>query len=115
MIKITEAIDQVNLGNSVPSKIGEFKIKYIATDGWRGYYEASATKKSGWEKLKDGWVTGNWDDAGDNASDNVEKELNAIDKQANDEGKEMAVIFLPTSNVFSTGYDVFLREKKHGN
>jgi len=32
-----------------------------------------------------------------------------MDAKAKAEGKEMVVVFLPTSNVFSTGYDVFIR------
>jgi len=111
MQQITDAIQAVNNGDSVPKRIGEFNIKYIATGGWRGYYEATATKKSGWVKADDGWVTGNWDDAGDNASDNVETKLEKMDADAKKQGKEMAVVFLPTSNVFSTAYDVFLRDK----
>ena len=105
-----EAIDAVNEGKNIPRKIGDFKIEYVATDGWRGYYSAVATKKSGWKIVQDGWITGNWSDAGENASDNVEAELKRLDAKAISEGKELAVVFTPTSNVFSTSYDVFTRK-----
>lgn len=106
---INDAIDAINEGNEVPSKIGDFKIKYISTDGWRGYYQAIPTKKSKWIAVDSSWITGNWDDAGENASDNKQTELELMDAQAKKDGKEMVVVFLPTSNVFSTAYDVFIR------
>lgn len=110
MIIINDAIDAINEGRDVPVKIGEFKLKWISTDPWRGYYDAIPTKKSGWIKASDGWVTGNWLDAGDNAANKKELELDQLDAQAQKEGKEMCVVFTPTSNVFSTCYDVFLRK-----
>ena len=108
----TEAIDAIIDGRDIPSRIKDFTLKYTSTDGWRGYYTAKATKKSGWEVYNGktaGWVTGNWDDAGSNASDAVEDELDVIAKQAQEAGREMIVVFLPSSNVFSTVYDVFTR------
>lgn len=106
----TEAIQAVNEGKSVPKRLGEFRIEYVATDGWRGYYEATASKKSGWIKLKDGWVTGDWDDAPeDSKGSNVEATLKALNNKVVKLGGELRVIFVPTSNVFSTAYDVFVR------
>lgn len=110
MIIHNEAIEAVNDGRSVPRRIGEFAIKYIATDGWRGYYDAVPTKKSRWQKVDADWVTGNWDDAGEHASDSVDAKVKAMEQKAIAEGKELAVVFTPTSNVFSTSYDVFVRE-----
>lgn len=112
-----EAIEAVNDGRDIPSKVGdskEFRVKYIRTDGWRGYYQAKVikSKASGWELYNGktaGWVTGNWDDAGSNASDTVEDELDQIAAKTKEAGREMLVIFLPSSNVFSTIYDIFTR------
>ena len=113
METITQAIDAINDGRDVPKKIGDFKLKWISTDAWRGYYDATATKKSGWIKAGSNWLTGNWGDApSGHSSGEVETTLEEMEKQAHLEGKEMAVIYLPTSNVFSTAYDVFLRVKK---
>ena len=63
-----EAIEAINEGLDVPSFIEnkEIRIKYVATDGWRGYYDAVPTKKGGWIKIESNWMTGNWDDAGEN-------------------------------------------------
>ena len=108
---ITDAIDAINEGKDVPKKIGDFRLKYVSTDGWRGYYEAVATKKSGWVRIEDGWVTGDWPDAGENASSKVEKRLSKLADTLHAEGKEMAMICMPTSNVFSTCFDVFARSK----
>lgn len=106
----TEAIDAVNEGRSVPRKIGDFKIKYIPTDGWRGYYDAVATKKSNWKKLDSSWVTGDWDDAPHgHASKDVTSSLDKLYLRVKELGGEMCVVYVPTSNVFSTAYDVFVR------
>ena len=51
-----EAIEAVNAGKEIPSKIGDFRVKWKATDGWRGYYDATPVKGSGWEKFDSDWV-----------------------------------------------------------
>lgn len=87
----------------------DFLIKYIATDGWRGYYEARIrkSKNSGWKRAGEdlaGWVTGEWNDAPEGMrGSELDQKLSEI------EANEVKVIFLPTSNVFSTAYDVFIR------
>ena len=94
----------------------EFIIKYVASDGWRGYYEAKAKKGTGWKPVDvqkmelAGWVTGNWEDAPDGAAaDDVESKINALYERVSAEGGEMKMIMLPTSNVFSTAYDLFIK------
>lgn len=105
-----EAIEAVNEGREVPKRIGEFRLKYVATDEWRGYWEANATKESGWLKLKNGWVTGDWDDTPEGcASRDVESSLDALNQKVQALGGEVMVVFVPTTNVFSTAYDVFVR------
>ena len=89
----------------------EFIIKWIKTDAWRGYFEARAKRGTGWKKIDEidneklaGWITGEWSDAphGTKGSELAEllKKLKV---------KEAKIIFLPTSNVFSTAYDLFVR------
>lgn len=105
-------------GDNVPKRVGDFNIKYVATDGWRGYYTASPRRGTGWVKLRDGWVTGDWDDAPeDSQGSNVERALEQLNTDVTGLGGELMVVFLPTSNVFSTAYDVFVRGvgvTKHG-
>ena len=86
----------------------DFTIKYIATDGWRGYYTAKPNSKD-WQEVDSDWITSNWSDAGDNASDTVEEKLDQMAHKYESKGKQMAVIFLQTSNVFSTNYQVFIK------
>lgn len=89
----------------------DFIIKCIPTDGWRGYYEAKPKKDTTWKKVNEidgeklaGWMTGEWDDAPEGTKgSSLEKLLNKLD------AKEAKIIFLPTSNVFSTAYDLFVR------
>jgi len=91
----------------------EFKLKWISDGGWRGYYDAIATKKSGWIRQKEhsDWITGDWEDAGDNAQSKQIAHLNGLADEYQKENKEMAVVFSQTSNCFSTGFDVFIRPK----
>ena len=114
-----EAINTVNEGTEIPSFLYDedgvkaWHLKYISTDGWRGYYEAKATKNGGWTKIDyDGWVTGNWDDAPEDAkSNNVEDRLEKLASEYEAKGYKLAVVFAPTSNVFSTAFDVFIKQK----
>lgn len=108
---IIEAIEAVNEGREIPKKVGDFRIKWHATDGWRGYYESEPTKKSRWAREDSDWITGNWPDAGDNASSSQEEKLDQLAEKLAGENKDMAVIFMPTSNVFSTVFDVYSRTK----
>lgn len=108
---ITDAIDAVNEGRDVPRRIGEFTLAWKSTDGWRGYYSVTASRVSKWERIDSDWMTGDWEDAGDHAGSSVEKKLDALADQLEAEGFEMAVFCAPTSNVFSTGYDVFKRAR----
>lgn len=114
----TKVIDAYNNGHTIPSIItdhtGEtaFRLKWVNSDGWRGYYEATPLKKSGWRKYDyDGWVTGNWDDAPIEArEDTVQENLERIAKE--NPNAEIEAVFVLTSNVFSTAFDVFIKEKK---
>lgn len=108
-----EAINAINEGLEVPSFVEnkEIRIKYVATDGWRGYYDAVPTKKGGWTKIESNWMTGNWDDAGENGKDVMMKNIEKTAKKLEKEGKEVLVVYTPTSNVFSISLDVFTRDK----
>ena len=107
---INDCINAINEGREIPARIKDFKIKYISTDGWRGYYKAEPTKKSGWVELDSDWVTGNWEDApSGHGGSEVENKLTRVVKEIKKLGGEIRIVFLPTSNVFSTAYDVFIR------
>lgn len=93
----------------LPTRIGDFRIKWIATDAWRGYYDTEATKKSKWVKFLSDWVTGNWSDAGEHGSDETEKRVKILASKIEKLGGELRIVFAPTSNVFSTGYDLYVR------
>ena len=95
----------------------DFRLEWVSTDGWRGHMEAKATKKSKYQKITDrflrdndqlaGWLTDAWSDApqGTQESD-IEKALNSY---VMGDFTELVIIFLPTSNVFSTCYEIFVR------
>lgn len=110
-----EAIVAANTGEDFPETLtvddaAAFQLEYIRTSAWRGYYQATPIEDSGWEKVKDGWVTGDYDDAPSEARySNVKARLDALAAEGEEEGFDVCVVFAPTSNVFSTGYDVFKR------
>lgn len=113
-----EAIQAVNEGEDIPTWIYDyagdkaFHLRYKSTDGWRGYHYATATKQGGWKKIDyEGWVTGDWDDAPEEArSSTVEDKLHKLAKQYVRQGYHVAAVFCPTSNVFSTAFDVFIKK-----
>lgn len=122
LLQVTEAIDCVNEGRDIPSFIklnnqNAFRLKYVHTDGWRGYYDCQPVKKAGWV-LADldsasSWVTGDWSDAPEgHAASDVESKVDAYAKQQEARGYDTCIVFTPTSNVFSTSYDVFTRPKQ---
>lgn len=106
---VDEVMKAVNAGENTPKKVEDFKISYVKTDGWGGYYEAKPTKKSKWVEIENDWMTGGYDDAGEHADYKVKEKLDRMEMELKKENKELAVIFLPTSNVFSTSYQVFSR------
>ena len=120
----TSAIDATNEGRDTPAWIfigsnRVAKLGYKHTDGWRGYYTCTATKKQGWTEVDPdainiaGWVTGDWDDAPEGtASNDVQNRVEAYAKHNDARGYDTLAVFAPTSNVFSTAIYVF--EKPRG-
>lgn len=106
----TSAIEAVNNGTDTPDAFYHKSTliatsKYVHTDGWRGYSEI--TPEPGFKKIADDWVTGDYSDApAGNSSSEVEDKVKQLEKQYGD----VWVIFTPTSNVFSTSYDVLVRD-----
>lgn len=118
----TSAIDAVNNGTDSPTwvfigsnRVAKFGWK--STDGWRGFTTVTPVKKYGWELVDTsdlpGWVTGDWDDApaGTRISDH-ESAIEALAAQLDREGYDTLIVYAPTSNVFSTAWD--LLKKKRG-
>jgi hypothetical protein len=108
---VTKAIDCINNGKGVPTYVykHEIKLKYVSTDGWRGYYETIPTRKSKWVRIDSDWITGEWEDAGEHAYSKVKARQKKIIQTVEDNGGELIIVLTPTSNVFSTGMDVFVR------
>ena len=110
----TKCIEAYNDTGEVPTFIPDytgtkaFRLKWEG-EGWRGSYVTKPLVKSGWKKLNyDGWVTGDWDDAPEEArQDTVQKNLERIARE--NPQSEVEVVFVLTSNVFSTAFDVFIK------
>ena len=83
---------------------GEFKAKYVRTDGWRGYYDVIASKS--WVKFHSDCILAYSGDA-EELEDFDEK----LEEYLNKSGVRFAKVFSRTSNLFSTGYDFFVRRK----
>lgn len=107
----TTAIEAVNAGRDTPDAFYH-KTKLIATsrwkstDGWRGYTEIIA--EPGWRVLDSNWMTDDWGDA--IAAEHGETPTEARLERLEREHGEIWVIYTPTSNVFSTGIDVLIRD-----
>lgn len=110
-------IEAVNDGEELPEAILDpetqrpaLTLGYVRTDAWRGYYEPSPIKGSGWREDREagGWMTGDYDDAPEHArSSNVKARLEALA-----ETRDVLAVFTPSSNVFSTIVSVFVRESE---
>lgn len=109
----TTAIEAVNEGRDTPDAYYHPKhpseliatSKWHATDAWRGYHEL--TPEPGYKLLDSSWLTGDWDDAPAGHSDNeVAKQIEQLEAEHGD----IFVIYTPTSNVFSTSFDVLVRD-----
>ena len=106
----TTAIEAVNTGRDTPDAFYHPKhpsqligvSKWHATDAWRGYHEI--TPEPGYTKVFDDWATGDWGDAisDEHNPDATEAKLKRLEAEHGD----IFVIYTPTSNVFSTGFDV---------
>ena len=81
----------------------DFVISYHQTDGWRGYYEVTGSK--GWVNVHDDNILGYSEDMED---------LKEFDKKlkdfCKDRGIKFAVVVCLSSNVFSSGYDFFVKQ-----
>lgn len=113
--KITTFFDEYNSSGdydaaikSLKKEVPDLNIRYVSTDGWRGYYTATVKRGRPWREIEDerlaGWVTGDWDDAPTGASSS---EHESILGEYGD--RDIMVVYLPTSNVFSTAYNIFER------
>ena len=83
---------------------GEFKAKYVRTDGWRGYYDVIASKA--WKKFHSDCILAYSGDAQqlEDFDEKLEQYLNKL-------GVRFAKVFSRTSNLFSSGYDFFVRRE----
>jgi hypothetical protein len=114
----TECIQQYNETGDTPNYLHDhngdraFRLKWNRTDAWRGYYEAVPVKKYGWKKIDyDGWVTGNYSDAPEEArQENVNAKLKKLARDYSKKGFDVEAVFVLTSNVFSTAFDVFVKK-----
>ena len=108
---ITDVIEAANEGDEIPEFLADpetgedaFQVTYVSTDAWRGFYNSQPVN-GGWVKVDEGWMTGDWGDApAGHSSSEVKEKLDAMAAE-----RDTVVVFLPTSNVFSTGYDVYQR------
>lgn len=109
---IADVVNARNEGEDVPETVthpetGETvaTISWHATDGWRGWYEA--TPADGWVKVGEGTNCGNWDDTPPGTSNaECEAQIEALAEQYG----EVVLVLGSSSNVFSMPYDVLARE-----
>ena len=101
-------IDEYGENYNIPNNIEEYanNIEYKATDGWRGYSKGKAPKN--YKCIEDRWFSGF---EGFNMSDLMENFHSIIEDE-----KELISCFdyfyaiLPTSNVFSQNFELYIKE-----
>lgn len=114
----SKCVEAYNETGETPSYITDhegnraFHLVWHDTDGWRGYYEAKPVKKYGWEKIDyEGWCGGHWEDTPEDARDDViDSKLKKLAKEYAHKGYDVEAVFVLTSNVFSTAFDVFVKK-----
>ena len=84
------------------------RVFWRSTDGWRGHYDTEPLDGAGWRHVGDGANCGDWGDTPPGTS-NAEVEEYVAKLEA--EHGTILVIGLPTSNVFSTAFDVYAKER----
>ena len=78
-----------------------FRVKWVSIDAWRGYYEAESDE---YEKIHSDCILSYSEDA-----EELKKFDEAIEKIFNSLGVPFCKVFSRTSNLFSSGYDLFLK------
>ena len=86
---------------------GDFEVEWHRTDPWRGYYEAKSDR---YVQLADDCILSGSDDA-DELKKFDEKVRELLDKV----GVRHARVFCRSSNVFSTGYDLYALKEDLGD
>jgi len=86
---------------------GDFEVVWVPTDAWRGHYDVRAAKGSNWVRVHDDVILAYSED---------ERDLKSFDDFLRGfmdaGGIEYVRAFARSSNVFSSGYDLFV-EKEH--
>lgn len=107
----TTAIEAVNAGRDTPDAYYAKSTlmatsRWHSTDAWRGYTEI--VPEPGFKLLDSDWMTGDWGDpiAADHGETPTEARLEKLEA----EHGTIWAIYTPTSNVFSTGIDVIVRD-----
>lgn len=107
----TTAIEAVNTGRDTPDAYYAKSTlmatsHWHSTDAWRGYTEI--VPEPGFKLLDSDWMTGDYDDA--IAAEHGETPTEARLARLEAEHGTIYAIYTPTSNVFSTGIDVLVRD-----
>jgi hypothetical protein len=82
---------------------GDFDVKWVSTDAWRGYYELTSKN---WAKVHTDVALG-WSEDEQNLK-KFDDELRSV---LNKNGIQYARVFSRSSNVFSSGYDFFVKKE----
>ncbi len=84
--------------------------EWRSSSAWRGYYH---TTLKGHVEVLDGWTTGDWDDAVGRRKRTFNEWVEQAVEGEIDSPVPFALLFEPTSNVFSTGVSVLVKEEDY--
>jgi hypothetical protein len=91
------------VGYYVDDTDGDFAPKYVKTDGWRGYFKVEPSDN--WIEILDDNILSYSED-----SKNLEELNDLIIKRLDDESIKYARVFSRSSNVFSNGFNLFVKK-----
>lgn len=86
-----------------------FSYTYVRTSAWRGY---SVVSIDGWTEVLDGWTTGDWGDSISNGKRPFREWAEGLLTGEVTPPCNVAVIFSPTSNVFSSAVGIYVPQDK---
>jgi hypothetical protein len=91
------------IGNYTNDTEGDFTLKWVSTDGWRGYYDVTPNEK--WVRIVDDCILSYSEDA-----EQLHEMQEKLEEFLKSRDIEFAKVFARTSNCFSTGYDFFVEK-----
>ena len=98
--------DQQRISEYIDDTSGDFETKWVDMGGWRGYFDVASKN---WKNVHSDNILSMSADA-----EELEKFDTEVRKIFKENNIKFARVFTRSSNVFSTGYDLFVQKQDYG-